>query len=61
VNVLGFFAGKLQERAHAVIVSGKLWPHMVNDVRQYKLFNQAEHREILMAANLIQRCLLSWA
>ena len=34
VNVLGFLAGKLKQRAHAVVVAGKLRTGMIDHVRQ---------------------------
>src|SRR5262245_45676565 len=30
VNVLRLFTGKLQQRAHAVVVAAQLWPRMID-------------------------------
>jgi len=55
VNMLGFLAGKLQKRARPVIVARELWPSVVDDVGKNEFFNQTEHGEIFMPADLIQR------
>ncbi len=60
MNVLGFFTGELKQRPYSIIVAGKLRAGVVDDVRQDEFFHQAEHGEILMAANLIQRPLFFW-
>jgi hypothetical protein len=54
MNMLGLFAGELQQRPHPVIIAWQLLARMIHRERQDELFHQAEHGQVLMAANLVQ-------
>ena len=58
LDVLGLFAGELQQRAHAVVVRLKLRPGMVEHEREDELLDQAEDAEVGVAADLVQSALL---
>ena len=58
MDMLGFLPGKLEQRAHPVIVAGKLRPGVINHVGQNEFFHQSEHGEIFMPPDLVERALL---
>ena len=58
LNVFGFFAGKLQQRAHAIIVAVQLRTSMVQDKRQDELFYEAEDAEVSIASDLVKNSFL---
>src|SRR5512139_3972854 len=58
VDMLRLFAGKPEQRPNSVVVPRELRSGVIHHVGQNKLFNQAEHCEIFVAANLIQSALL---
>src|ERR1051325_4607459 len=58
LNVLGFFAGKLQKSSHRIIVTMNLMPRVIDDERQNELFHQSKDAQIRVAPDLIQQQLL---
>ena len=54
MDMLGLLAGKLQQRAHPIIVAGEMGAGVFDDVREYEFLDQTEHGEVLVAADLVQ-------
>src|SRR5215471_20978048 len=58
LDVLGFFARELQQRARAKVVRLKLLPRLVEHERQDKLFNEPKNAEVRVASDLVEHELL---
>src|SRR5690606_15869467 len=58
MNVLGFLAREIEQRAHAIIVIVQLRPSMIEHEWQNELFNQSEHAQIFVRRDLVEDALL---
>jgi hypothetical protein len=58
LDVFGFFTRKLQQCAHAEIVTAQLWTSMVQYEWQYEFFDKAKDTEVSIASDLIKNALL---
>lgn len=54
MNMRGLFAGEPDQRASPIIIAAQLCPGVVDGEWQNELFNQTEHAEVLVAADLVQ-------
>jgi hypothetical protein len=54
MDMLGFLPGQLEQRAHPVIVAGKLRPGVIH-VRQNESSTSPKHGEIFMPPDLVER------
>src|SRR5262244_3425708 len=59
MNVLGFLAGESEQGPDSVVVAGKLRPSMIHHVGENEFLNQPKHREVFMAADLVENRLFS--
>ena len=60
VDVLGFFAGEIQKRPDAGIVSVQHWPGMIEYEGQDELLDKAEYVEVVVPTNVIESETLLW-
>ena len=58
LDVFCFFAGKLKQRADALVIPLKLRPGMIQNERQNELFHESENAQVSVASDLIENPLL---